>query len=140
MAALHKLSKPKKELEGKVKSGSKSKSVLEKIRERRSVNDEIEAPLSNTDIFKKSKLNPNYKLARQLRLGSVDQVRCPKYKGEVMPQYHFENYVSPESIQRDFLQESKRGKLTDDLVTKAGFQIQIPNSNWPMETFQSVAI
>jgi len=85
VAALHKLSKPKKELEGKVKSGSKSKSVLEKIRERRSVNDEIEAPLSNTDIFKKSKLNPNYKLARQLR---------------------------------DFLQESKRGKLTDDLVTK----------------------
>ena len=69
VAALHKLSKPKKELEGKVKSGAKSKSVLEKIRERRSVNDEIEAPLSNTDIFKKSKLNPNYKLARQLRKG-----------------------------------------------------------------------
>ena len=57
-----------------------------------------------------------------------------------MPQYHFDNDVSPESIQRDFLQESKRGKLTDDLVTKAGFQIQIPNSNWPMETFRSVAI
>ena len=36
VAALHKLSKPKKELAGKVKSGSKSKSVLEKIRERRS--------------------------------------------------------------------------------------------------------
>ena len=80
VAALHKLSKPKKELEGKVKSGSKSKSVLEKIRERRSVNDEIEAPLSNTDIFKKSKLNPNYKLARQLRLGSDSQLRCSQYE------------------------------------------------------------
>ena len=57
-----------------------------------------------------------------------------------MLQHHFENNVSPESIQRDFLQESKRGKLTDDLVTKAGFQIQIPISNWLMETFQSVAI
>ena len=80
VAALHKLSKPKKELEGKVKSGSKSKSVLEKIRERRSVNDEIEAPLSNTDIFKKSKLNPNYKLARQLRLGSDSQLCCSQYE------------------------------------------------------------
>ena len=118
VAALHKLSKPKKELAGKVKSGSKSKSVLEKIRERRSggflkkcfslrlwlaeifyayfwlgeteiliapfwkpfsVNDEIEAPLSNTDIFKKSKLNPNYKLARQLRKGSEIIFGCQHF-------------------------------------------------------------
>ena len=137
VAALHKLSKPKKELEGKVKSGSKSKSVLEKIRERRSVNDEIEAPLSNTDIFKKSKLNPNYKLARQLRLGSDQSVTLLTIRSYLV--YHFKTYLFTESTERDFLQESKRGKLTDDLVTKAGFQNHIPILTLK-ETYQSVSL
>ena len=56
-----------------------------------------------------------------------------------MPHYHFEDYVSLESIQRDFLQESKRGKLTDDLVTKAGFQNHISILSL-METYQSVSV
>ena len=77
------------------------------------VNDEIENPLSNTDIFKKSKLNPNYKLARQLRKGPENDTGMRFGK----------NLKNTEPIERDFLQESKRGKLTDDLVTKAGFQI-----------------
>ena len=52
----------------KVKIGSKSSSALERIRDRRSVKDEIKAPLTTgEDIFKKSKLNPNYKLAQKLR-------------------------------------------------------------------------
>ena len=53
----------------KIKSGSKSSSALERIRSRRNIQDEIAAPLTVSDenIFKKSKLNPNYKLAQKLR-------------------------------------------------------------------------
>ena len=48
--------------------GSKSTSALERIRARRPVEAELAAPLtSGGDIFKKSKLNPNYKLAQKLR-------------------------------------------------------------------------
>ena len=68
VANLHKLSRPKERLEGKIKKGTKSNSALEQIRARRSVNAEIVNPLSATEnIFKKTKLNPNYKLARELR-------------------------------------------------------------------------
>ena len=38
----------------------------------------------------------------------------------------FEKFLFSDPTRRDFLQESKRGKLTDDLVTKEGFQIDIP--------------
>ena len=51
-----------------MKIGSKSSSALERIRDRRSVKDEIKTPLTTGEnIFKKSKLNPNYKLAQKLR-------------------------------------------------------------------------
>ena len=68
VANLHKLSKPNARLEGKIKKSEKSISALEQIRARRSVDAEIMNPLSATEhIFKKTKLNPNYKLARELR-------------------------------------------------------------------------
>ena len=40
---------------------------MEKIRARRDAKEEAEQPLSSSDLFKKSKLNPNYKLAQKLR-------------------------------------------------------------------------
>ena len=68
VAALHKRSRnpgEKKKLKSKK---AKSASILEKIRARRDAKAEAEQPLSvSTDLFKKSKLNPNYKLAQQLR-------------------------------------------------------------------------
>ena len=67
MASLHKKSKQtgiKSKLKSKTK---KSASVLEKIRARRDAKQEAEQPLSSSDLFKKSKLNPNYKLAQKLR-------------------------------------------------------------------------
>ena len=67
VASLHKKSRQtgaKSKLKSKTK---KSASVLEKIRARRDAKDEAEQPLSSSDLFKKSKLNPNYKLAQQLR-------------------------------------------------------------------------
>lgn len=67
VASLHKKSKQtgiKSKLKSKTK---KSASVLEKIRARRDAKEEAEQPLSSSDLFKKSKLNPNYKLAQKLR-------------------------------------------------------------------------
>jgi hypothetical protein len=67
--ALHRKSNSKNDKKSKLKSKTqKSASILEKIRSRRDAKDEEAHPLTlSDDVFKKSKINPNYKLAQKLR-------------------------------------------------------------------------
>ena len=66
VAALHQKSAAKKS--GLKAKSTKSASILEKIRARRDAKAEASQPMGdNSHIFKKSKLNPNYKLAQKLR-------------------------------------------------------------------------